>query len=266
MLHFHTDQPSLMNVTMMIRMSIAVFLAAAPVGGFAVEARGEMMTLNISNDTYLRESAPDNNIGGHTHVAAGASGTLNRSRGLFLFDLTDVPAGSTVTSATFRLDVVGLPSFNEVDSNFLLHRLLDDWGEGTKTGTNGMPASSGDATWNSSKHQVELWSSAGGDFAATASAMTFVSGIASYVWSGAGLIADIQAMVNDPIQNFGWLLKTESEGTARTARRFGSLEGGSPAELDVVFTPVPEPSGIFLVGIGLSYLFGKRRRCQDRNV
>jgi hypothetical protein len=56
--------------------------------------------------------------------------------------------------------------------------------------------------------------------------------------SNAGLVADMQAWVDSPATNFGWILISESEETSGTARRFGARENGSTAPaLVVTFTP-----------------------------
>jgi hypothetical protein len=40
--------------------------------------------------------------------------------------------------------------------------------------------------------------------------------------------------------NYGWLLMSDDEVTNRTARRFGSKEGGTAASLTVEYTTVVE--------------------------
>jgi hypothetical protein len=42
--------------------------------------------------------------------------------------------------------------------------------------------------------------------------------------SAPGLVADLQMWLNNPGTNFGWMLISQDEGTAATARRFGSRE------------------------------------------
>jgi hypothetical protein len=58
--------------------------------------------------------------------------------------------------------------------------------------------------------------------AAAASASTAVGSAdnAKYTWSGSGLAADVQLWVNDPSQNFGWLLTSRSESSHRSVRGF----------------------------------------------
>jgi hypothetical protein len=48
------------------------------------------------------------------------------------------------------------------------------------------------------------------------------------------MAADVQSWLGTA--NHGWLLLSDDEGTIRTARRFGSKEGGTGARLTVEYT------------------------------
>ena len=203
--------------------------------------------LSVAADAFLDESATGNNTGGSTLMAAGtdgAGGGRDR-RGLMRFDLSGIPFGSTINAATITVDVVRSPNFGAVNSSFGLHLLLTDWGEGAGSGDHGQPASPGDATWNDAMQGVTAWIVPGGqahfDYVGSASASQAVSGNGPYQWSSPGLVLDLQFMVDNPGNNFGWILISQSEGTPRTARGFGTAEGGSPAQLSVNYTP-PTPS------------------------
>ena len=50
-----------------------------------------------------------------------------------------------------------------------------------------------------------MWATAGGDFAATASATQDVTGIGFYTWSGPQMIADVQGRANNSATDFGWI-------------------------------------------------------------
>jgi hypothetical protein len=199
------------------------------------------ITLNPSKDSFLVEDSPNNNAGAHTHVSAGTNGQGSRRRAVFAFDIAgNIPAGSTIISATFNLDVVRVPSMGEpMNSSFELHRLTADWGEGGGTGNGGGPANNGEVTWNSPFHNSSPWSTPGGDFSLTVSASTPVTGIGSYTWGPtADMAADVQSWLDTA--NYGWLLLSDDEVTNRTARRFGSKEGGAGASLTVVYTAIVE--------------------------
>ncbi len=194
-------------------------------------------TLNSASDTFLVSSAPDNNAGTDTGVAAGRDGNAGIRRGLIRFDLSGIPAGSTVTSAWLRLTVTKVPP-TPVASTFDILRLLAAWGEGSKasgSGNNGAAATSGEASWNSRLHATTAWTVAGAlaDAAGAPSASSAVNALGDYTWSGSSLVADVQAWVSNPTTNFGWILRSQDETTPRTVRDFGSRESGNPPILSI---------------------------------
>lgn len=205
-------------------------------------------------DTSISDRNPDNNFGGDAHASAGRDGNLggNPRRALFQFDLGSIPAGSTVHSATLKLVVVKTPGFDPVNSSFELHRLTAGWIEGTKTGNNGMPASPGEATWNNRAHGIALWSGgvgAAGDFVAAPSASTAIAGNGLYSWSSAQLAADVQGWLDNPGQNFGWLVISDGEAVNKTARGFGARENTVPANrpvLEIDYSPPAPPQDIVI--------------------
>ncbi len=157
--------------------------------------------------------------------------SINRwasGRALMAFDLTaQVPVGASVSAASLSLTADRTIS---AAFNFTLHRLNQNWGEGNSNagdpGGTGIGAESGDATWTHRFHNTDLWTSVGGSFTAAASATTSVNAVGPYSWSGAGLLADVQAWANNPAQNFGWLLRGDENATS--AKRFLSGEDSPP--------------------------------------
>ncbi|TPW11038.1 MAG: hypothetical protein FD129_1765, partial [bacterium] len=125
------------------------------------------------------------------------------------------------------------------------------WGEGTSdangTEANGTSATTNDATWLHRFYSTTFWSTAGGDFAAGASASTVVGADAFYSWSGSGVVADLQAWIQSPSGNNGWVL-IGNEAAITTARRFASRSyAADPAfrpSLRISYTvPPPDPVG-----------------------
>jgi glucose/arabinose dehydrogenase len=220
-------------------------------GGLAVAGT---TNLAVVADTFLLAESGNNNAGASTHVAVGANRFLLVRRALLRFDLGGIPSGSVVTSATMRAEVIGLPAFaTPQSSQFALHRLHAAWGEGSRAGNQGALAQAGDATWNSRMHGTALWTQGGAaaDAAATASATTLVAGLGMYAWSGPGLVEDVQAWIDDPATNAGWLLMSQSEATAATAKQLGSREGGKPMVLEVGFLPPVEEPEVFVQGVSV---------------
>src|SRR5512137_1755664 len=194
-----------------------------------LSGRADTATLSSVADTFINGGIPGNSAGGNPWFDAGTDGQVTPGvrRGLLRFDLSSLPSGSTITSAVVQLTVTHVPGFGPVDSTFELRRLTAAWGEGTNSGSSGAPAVTGDATWTARTLGTANWTAAGAlsDAAATASASTPVgSTFSTYQWSGGGLVSDVQLWLGNSSQNFGWLLRSLDEGTARTVRGFASRE------------------------------------------
>lgn len=216
--------------------------------GVTAQAVISTVVISATRDDFINSASPDNNAGAQTHLAAGrvdSNGGNGIRRGLIGFDLVgQIPTGSTVMSVTFNLNVTRQPSFGAVDSNFRLYRLITDWGEGAKTGNSGQAATDGEVTWNAARHNVSDWTANGGDFVNTVSASTAVSGVGSYSWASTPeLVADVQGWLDNPATSFGWLLRSDNEVDAKTARLFGSKEGNNPATITINFMApqLPQP-------------------------
>ncbi len=222
-------------------------------------------------DTTLIEAMPTNNMGGTAFVNAGTSGEGKRNRGLYKFDFSSIPPDSKIKSASVTLEVVAEPSAGGTSSTFGLYRMLKSWGEGNKVSTElqpgfGLPATTNEATWNSRfAFTTNNWTSPGAsnDFTATISSSTQVYGVADFPHfaSTPQIIADVQVWVNDSSSNFGWMLKSESESTLKTARRFGSREfagedTGSPPFVEVEFIPPPPVFGLQITNNQFKFSFG----------
>lgn len=179
---------------------------------------------------------------------AGADGQGNIKRSMLEFNVSSIPAGATITSATLTLylgQVAGSSGSNGTVSNtmdrqFGLYDLLQSWTEGTS----GSPTSSniggsgqgyahvnGDVTWtdasyNSNASLAIAWGATaagstttpllGGNFSTTESALLDVPvgyslvNDAAFSWSSAGMAADVQGWLDGTLQNDGWLLRSDN--------------------------------------------------------
>ncbi len=205
-----------------------------------------VVNLPVSADTFINSSRINNNAGATGWFDAGRDGAGGVRRGLFRFDLSDIPAGSIINSAEVQLTVVKVPGNSPTNSTFDLFRLLAGWGEGSKGGNNGSTASTGEATWNERMRGQANWTSPGAknDVVSTSSASTAVTTArnARYSWSGPGMAADVQFWVNNPSQNFGWLLTSRAESSSRSVRGFASRQsGGNSGALIINYTTPPPP-------------------------
>jgi hypothetical protein len=219
----------------------------------------ETVTLQPVADTTLFEVAPDNNLGGATFFNAGTAGNGNRNRGLILYDVTSIPAGSVITDVSVSFEVIRQPATGIENSLFSLRRVLQPWGEGAQVPESenspglGAAAGAGEATWNDRFAGGGAWSEAGGeagfDYALTASALTSSAGTGDIMTfeSSPDLVNDLYLWLTQPGTNFGWMLVTESEDLGKTARSFASRESGFGPNLTIHYTPVPEPGTVVLL-------------------
>jgi hypothetical protein len=223
----------------------AALAAAVAVASFA---RADVIKVPAVLDNTLW-----NDLAGQTSSGAGQILFVGRAAGmasfpirraLIAFDVAGfVPAGATVTSA--RL-ILSNPSGNIGPRNVELHRVLASWGEGASNATSGQgdPAQPGDATWLHRSYPNVFWSAPGGDFAAASSSTLIVDQLGVQTWSStASTVADVQAWLDMPSSNFGWLVKLDNESTPQTTKVFDSREAteiGVRPMLEIVFTP-PQP-------------------------
>jgi len=147
-------------------------------------------------------------------------------RALISFDIAaNVPPGATISDVSLHLYVT---QSNTGPLTTELHRLLSTWGEGSTiapgNGGTGGPAGMGDATWTHRVFNTVPWSTPGADYAATASATTAVSGaFATSTWSSPDLVIDAQTWLDNPAQNFGWVIVAQTTGSGQ-AKRYASRE------------------------------------------
>jgi spore coat protein A len=183
---------------------------------------------------------------GRTKDALDAGGQVAARRAVIAFDIAGaIPAGATIDSVQLNLRCTKA----KLNSNFnvRLHELTSDWGEGTSdTGNSqqgrGDTPTTGDATWQHTFYDTQFWTTPGGDYVGTASATASVGGQGDYTWgSTSGMVADVQAWLDSPSQNFGWILigdETQNETAKQFATRENNDSGGTYVpELIVNYTP-----------------------------
>jgi photosystem II stability/assembly factor-like uncharacterized protein len=205
------------------------------------------ISINPSKDNTLYEYVPadgdrSNALG--NHFFAGKTAVDLIRRGVLAFDIAgSIPPGSTITSVSLSMHMSR--TLFDTARTIELHKLLADWGEGTSDASgaegDGAPATTNDATWRHRFYDTIFWATEGGDFSNTVSASQSVGVIGDYAWSSAQMVADVQSWLDNPANNFGWLvLGDESEST--TAKRFDTRESTSPPVLTIEYTAGPTPT------------------------
>ena len=204
-------------------------------------------TLFPAKDNTLYESASgDLSNGAGMHFFAGNSGANLIRRGLVSFAIGDsIPAGSNIDSVKLTLH---MSKTNELGGTTVsLRRVEADWGEGSSIAIGvggggegvGITPSTGDVTWIHTFFNTTNWVSPGGDFSATESNNQTVINIGDYTWeSTAEMVADVQDWLDNPANNFGWIVIGD-ESSSGTAKRFDSRENsteGDRPQLTVNYT------------------------------
>ena len=221
-----------------IRALRGALLAVLACGVTTAGAR-EQIILEPSQDNSLYESPIDadetqfelsNGAGsflfsGRTGVDAGFS----RRRALMRFDLQSaLPPGAQILAVELTVfQSKAAPGAPPVAMG--VHRVLQEWGEAGSDaiGPEGQGdfAVAGDATWHHRIYPDTLWDTAGGQFAATPSAVTTIGvDIADHVWScSSSLLDDVRFWQQNPAENFGWII-VGGEEAGSSAHRFNSRE------------------------------------------
>ena len=226
----------------------------------AASADAATAVISPSADTTIQSAFAGNNFGGGLSITAGgrrngeprADYCCSISPRIFL----RAPPSAHVSEPACRKHPFWGPN-----STFDLNRILDSWGEGVGSDRGGSPATANQSTWNSRFFSSTLWTTPGGDFSSSLSASRLINGNGSYVFNSTpNLVSDVQSWLESPSANFGWMLRSESEATAASIRRFGSRGAGANSPTLTVIYSVPEPgtASLALLAFGISWR-AKRR-------
>ena len=196
----------------------------------APTAWAQELLLEPVADATLYSEDGDGANGAGEGLFAGRTALGERRRALLRFDLSSLPAGASLQAAELTLtmdrSITGTVPVR-------VHRALASWGEGSAhaPGEEGAPApaGTGDATWQWRFHATDAWATPGGDMAAGPSASADIDGTGPYVFTGPGLLADIEAWRSDPAGNHGWFLVADETLAPPSAKRFASRQHADPA-------------------------------------
>ena len=232
------------------RISTAAFAVAF---GCSITAQTTVNITPAADNTLYEDPTGQlsNGVGDNVFVSVTAQPSNSIRRALFFFAVDQViPAGATIIEARLDLEVAQSPAFPPITT--FVHRVQQQWGEGLSNAPGneggGTQAEPGDATWLHAVYPAIFWANPGGDFNPTPS---FSFGLASLgpasTGTPAGLVADVQDWLDNPTQNFGWLLKTD-ETLPTTARRIRSAQ--APSNNPTLVVTYLEPGETGTVGIG----------------
>jgi len=196
-----------------------------------------VVSIDPSKDNTLYQDEGDVSNGLGEGIFAGVTVPGGRvmapplvRRALIAFDMrrSGIPGGSTIDSVFLDLTVtktrVGISA-----RTFALYPVTRDWGEGASRpvdeGGGGTTATADDATWLHTFYDNEFWANPGGDFFDTADASAEANHEdVRYRWgSTPRMTATVQSWLDNPSNNFGWILIGE-ETVSGTTKRFGSRE------------------------------------------
>lgn len=249
---------------------VAVLLCA---GAAAAQPAPQLATLTASADATLIEDptgALANGAGINTftgRIAPSGGSTLRRT--LIRFDLGSIPRGAVIRTASLRLSLTRSRFAGDLPVS--VHRVTAAWTEGPSSSAQGIGEASqpGDATWIHRSKPTLLWAAPGGDFIAAASATRIVGATGgAYDWSSnAGLVADVQAWLDTPAVNHGWIV-LGFEGGGTSAKGFAARETASPGDrptLTIAYDPPVEeipvpPWAVALLAVALGSAVMRRRR------
>ena len=160
-----------------------------------------------TKETYINSTVPDNNYGIYQSCQIQNSGGGIITQGLLSYPGLSNLSGVIVTAA----EIHAFSGYTSVDNTISLRKLLVDWDEGTADGAVGF------ASWNNRKSGTS-WNIAGAqgngsDRVTTPSLTQAVSAVGGWnVFSGAGIIVDVQYFIDNPSSNFGWLFGLNADG------------------------------------------------------
>lgn len=221
-----------------------LFPLAAAALAISPLASADIISLSATVDNCIYEEDEFLSNGEGDHFFSGNNMSGDTRRGVMMFDVAgSLPAGAIIQSASLKLYCsMTIASSHQVS----LHRLTTSFGEGQSHAImgegGGAPHATNDATWAHTFWDIQtpqFWTTPGGDFIATPSSTLTVSGTGSYTWASANMADDVQAMLDDPANAVGWIVKHDNESGTQTAKRYDSrtnITTSRRPKLDIIYT------------------------------
>ena len=232
-----------MKRSILAGLALVLLVAIAPAHRLSANDAVENKVIPADKNNTLIETTDgslSNGGGPALFVGRTAQSAGSIRRGLIEFDVASaIPRGSKIGAVSLSMTVTR--SAGDGPADIELHRVLDDWGEGTSESNGGRGAASavGDATWMNTFYPARRWHNAGGDFLPAPSAIQKVDGGGVYTWSSPEMAEDVQLWLNSPAKNFGWIIIGDEtrEATVKIIASRHAPDTDSRPKLDVTFEP-----------------------------
>jgi len=174
------------------------------------------VTFNATNDTYVKEDDNTTNFGSADKMFVTSEDTApsKNRRALVRFNLSSIPSGAVIQSATLKLFMNNAPGSSRTHQ---VHRVTADWEE----------KDPGGVTWNTQPSVDGLSSSN-------------ITGTTNNVYVRWNVTADVQGFVNGSFPNYGWRIKdsVENESPKKEAE-YRTREWSNASQrpmLEIVYT------------------------------
>ncbi len=200
---------------------LCTLLAGYTAPGYVVYQEGILPTpaYTDTSDTHIITYLKDNNQGGHYYIEEGdnSDGLADHKEVLLRFGIDPLPGSYRLQNATLGLFFDTSRSVY-TEHTVYVRQLMKEWNQGVGSGPDGPAALDGEATWNSARHNQELWEVAGAyganDITAPSPEVQASFGSVAKTWvtfGGEGLTSTIKAFLLDVFPNYGFKI-TQNPG------------------------------------------------------
>ena len=186
----------------------------------------DTVNLNPTQDTWLNAGDTNGNFGTSTSLTIDRDGGgLGNGRALLQFDISSVPIGATINSATLTLNATA----NGSAFHIRVYEVTEAWDEGNQSA-----GGTDTASWDD-RQDGTSWSMTGGTVDPTIIDTVDTAATGLHNWDITSLV---QAWYTGTSTNNGLMLASPDSGS--TTVTYDSREGGVSPVLSINYTPGPE--------------------------
>ncbi len=194
-----------------------------------------------SENTYFGNGAGE-------HLIAGTDFYPHDRRALLEFDIASaLPKYSTIKGTNLILYCnYAYPGYESFGYYVDLLPLMDEWGEAGSNPSDieetGIPAMTGDVTWDYAYYDYDPWMS-GGNYGGSVGSSYVTSPGTFYTWTSNEMTGNVQAWLDHPEINHGWLLRGD-EVQVYSAKWFTSKDSPDSGSWPLLTVYYTEPTVI----------------------